>query len=84
MPSASDRLRGLIVPEPPLSPRERVELALELGRVGEQLFVARLRRDQPAWTDAEVEDALIRWLTDRPLDHPGPMVSWSPTASKQR
>jgi hypothetical protein len=44
----------------------RLRLALDMYELGENMQRARLRRERPAATDAEIESAIELWLTTRP------------------
>jgi len=48
------------------SAADRIRAVLELTALGEQMLRARLRRENPAITGAEVEAAVDRWYTIRP------------------
>jgi len=58
------------------TPEERLRIALEMADLGEQMVRARLCREHPDWTDADVQAAIARWRADRPDapfgDYPGP------------
>ncbi|MGP3914135.1 hypothetical protein [Nonomuraea sp. 10N515B] len=45
---------------------QRLRLALEMFEFGERMQRARLRRMRPTATDKEIDDAVQRWLLDRP------------------
>lgn len=45
---------------------ERLRIALEMYEAGEQMVRLRLRREHPAWDDAEVEVAVTAWRLHRP------------------
>lgn len=47
-------------------PAARLRIALELHALGEQMQRQRLRRERPAITDAELDDAIRAWLRERP------------------
>lgn len=61
------------------SPAERLRIALDMFAVGEDMMRARLRRDNPDLDDDQVEEAIGRWLRERPGaeagDYPGPPSS---------
>lgn len=61
------------------TPEERLRIALDLADVGEQMMRTRLRREHPEYDDARLEEAMVRWMQDRPgapfSDHPGPRSS---------
>jgi hypothetical protein len=58
------------------TPEERLRIALDLADVGEQMMRTRLRRAHPEYDDARLEEAMVRWMQDRPGapwgDYPGP------------
>lgn len=60
---------------------DRMRAALDLFELGEKMLRQRLRRERPAATDAEIEDAVAVWRTTRPGaelgDAPGPRREWS-------
>lgn len=41
-------------------------MALELHALGEQMMRARLCREHPEWTPAQGQEAIDRWLRERP------------------
>jgi len=47
-------------------PGARLRDALELHDLGERMLRQRLRRERPQITDAELDDAIRRWLRERP------------------
>lgn len=51
---------------PVTTPAERLRLALDMFELGEQIMRARLRREHPEWTDAQVQDGIRTWLRTRP------------------
>jgi len=55
----------------PAATRARLILALELADAGIALMRARLRREHPDESEAQITERLRRWLDDRPLDTPG-------------
>jgi hypothetical protein len=64
---------------------ERLRLALDLFAAGEALMRQNLRRRFPAASEAEIEERLTAWLSDRPGaergDAVGRPVPW-PRASR--
>ncbi len=45
---------------------ERIETALELFDLAVDLLRTRLRREQPELDEAEIEEAVLAWLHQRP------------------
>ena len=45
---------------------ERLEVALELSELAEEIMRATLRRRRPGASADEIEDALVAWFADRP------------------
>ena len=82
--SASDRLADLLVDEPEMTPAERLAVSFQLTAFGERMFVARLVRDEPHLSEAEIADRIRGWYGDRPMDAPGEPISWSTWLSKRR
>lgn len=58
-----DNLTSMSGPSPA---SERLRLALDFYETGERIMRARLRREQPGASDAEVEAALADWLEHHP------------------
>ena len=54
------------VSEAPLSPAEKLHLALDLFDSGVDLMRQNLRRRHPKDPDAEIEARIVRWLRTRP------------------
>jgi hypothetical protein len=48
------------------SDADRLRLALDMYEFGERMMRARLRRERPLATDAEIESAIQDWLLSRP------------------
>ena len=48
------------------SAAERLRIALDLYEVGERMQRMRLRREQPAASDVDIDAAIQRWLRSRP------------------
>jgi Rv0078B-related antitoxin len=44
----------------------RLRLAFELFEAGVAMMLAKLRREHPEWTPAQVESRLVEWLRERP------------------
>ena len=70
-PSAPDTpgragYNGPMVADRPDSPAERLRLAFDLFAAGESLMRARLRRDNPDISQAELEALVFAWLLERP------------------
>jgi len=61
-------------------PAQRLRVALDLFELGETMLRQRLRRTRPAATDAEIEEAVAAWRTERSGaehgDAPGPSRPW--------
>ncbi|MCB9760292.1 MAG: hypothetical protein H6739_10690 [Alphaproteobacteria bacterium] len=53
--------------EPPLSPAEKLRLALEMYEVGEEMMRQRLKREHPGQDAEAIEARLVRWLEERPI-----------------
>ena len=51
---------------PDESAAERLRLALEMYELGEDMQRARLRRQHPSATEAEIESGIQEWLLSRP------------------
>jgi len=47
-------------------PAVRLRVALDLHTLGEQMLRQRLRRERPQMTSAELDEAVARWLHERP------------------
>ncbi len=54
----------------------RLRLATAMQREGTLLIRENLRRRHPEASEQELDRLLETWLLDRPLDAPGPRVSW--------
>ncbi len=54
------------VSEAPLSPAEKLHLALDLFDPGVELMRQNLRRHHAKDSDAEIEARIVRWLRTRP------------------
>lgn len=52
--------------DPDLSPARRLQITFELWEVGVQLRRERHRRENPAASEAELDEVVRSWLTDRP------------------
>ncbi|MDO5629142.1 MAG: hypothetical protein Q4G43_12555 [Mobilicoccus sp.] len=48
------------------APAARLRMAFDLFELGDKMMRARLRREHPDWTDAEVQTAIEAWLSERP------------------
>jgi hypothetical protein len=48
------------------SDADRLRLALDMYEFGERMFRARLHRERPSATDADIEAAVQEWLSSRP------------------
>ncbi len=48
------------------TPLARLRIAFDLYDLGEQMMRARLKREHPTWTSAQVQAAIERWLRERP------------------
>jgi len=59
---------------------QRLELALELSELGAEMYAAKLRRENPELSAADVEKRLVAWFQSRPGaengDSWGKRVSW--------
>jgi len=59
----------------------RFRLALDLFSTGEALMRQRLRRSNPHWSEERIEDAIVKWLRERPGaemgDAAGRPVDWA-------
>jgi len=59
---------------------QRLRLALDLFRTGEELMRQKLRREHPELSAPEIEARLVAWLHERPGaesgDAPGRAVTW--------
>lgn len=57
---------------------QRFAQALEMHEVGRQMYRMRMRREHPAWSPAEIDDAVTRWLEADPLvpGRPGSDERW--------
>jgi hypothetical protein len=47
-------------------PAANLRAALEMFGVGESMMRQRLRRDHPGASEAEIDEKLSKWLTERP------------------
>jgi len=47
---------------------DRLRHALELMALGFAMQAQNLRRRNPDWSEREVEEALDRWVMERPID----------------
>jgi hypothetical protein len=47
-------------------PAERIEQALELAEIAEEMSRLRLRRERPHASDDEIDALVARWYGDRP------------------
>lgn len=47
------------------TPSARLRIALDLFDLGEQMMRARLSREYPEWTEAQVQAAIEEWLRER-------------------
>jgi hypothetical protein len=52
--------------ESPLSPAEKLRLALDLFESGRELMRAQLRSEHPEATPEEIERRLAQWVSTRP------------------
>lgn len=48
------------------TPAQRLEQALELADLAEEMMRLKLRRDHPAASEEEIEHLLDEWFLDRP------------------
>jgi len=59
----------------------RFRLALDMFSTGEALMRQRLRRLHPSWSEERIEDAIVKWLRERPGaetgDAAGRPVDWA-------
>lgn len=74
--------RGWTIAEvPETTAGERLEMALELFEMGEQIMLQNLRRRHPQASEAEITERLAAWLRTRPGaehgDSVGKLVEWS-------
>ena len=47
-----------------LTPAEKIRLVEELNRTGKQRAAARLRRENPTWTESEVQaEVTAKWMS---------------------
>jgi len=56
--------------------RENLLLALDMFGSGIELQRASLHSRYPELTDEEIEEKLVSWLHNRPLDGTGTIVPW--------
>lgn len=59
---------------------QRLELALELADLGAEMYAAKLRRENPTLSAAEIDRLLVQWFQTRPGaelgDAVGRQVTW--------
>ncbi len=64
---------------------QRLELALELAELGAEMYAAKLRRENPQLSAADVEERLVAWFQSRPGaedgDSWGKRVAWPLTGA---
>jgi hypothetical protein len=58
----------------PLTPSEKLEIALELFESGVELMRENLKREHPGESDAQIEEHLRKWLRHRPGAEDGDCV----------
>ena len=63
---------------------ERLQVAVELADLAEQIMRANLRRRHPRATDDEIEDMLVAWYAHRPGAEHGDAVGRPLDLSKWR
>jgi hypothetical protein len=68
------------------TPARRLEIALELADLAVEMYEAKLRRDHPSLSDAEVLRRLAEWRRTRPGaehgDAEGRPVTWPRAGSR--
>lgn len=52
---------------------ERLRMALEMSEAGRKMVLARIRAENPGWTDWEVKREFLRLVS-----HPHPLPAWLP------
>jgi hypothetical protein len=59
------------VTNPPLPIEQRLEVALDLHRMGVEIMRQNFVRRHAQATEQQIDDLLAEWMRSRPLDAPG-------------